>query len=135
MTGALVAAVIGSFSSVQGLLIWPAGLVLLYLRRRRRPFVFVWIGAAVASVIVYFRNFDIHQGMPHHAYLWQYPLEAVKFYLFAVGDVIGVPQLYNGPGNNAVLLVGLVLLVLAVFTLAVYGVDRDGEGEVRSEWL
>jgi len=128
MTGALVAAVIGSFSSVQGLLIWPAGLVLLYLRRRRRPFVFVWIGAAVASVIVYFRNFDIHQGMPHHAYLWQYPLEAVKFYLFAVGDVIGVPQLYNGPGNNAVLLVGVVLLVLAVFTLAVYGVDRDGEG-------
>ena len=128
MTGAVLAAVIGSFSSVQGLLIWPAGLVLLYLRRRSRPFVVVWIAAAVVSVIVYFRNFDIHQGMPHHAYLWQYPVQAIKFYLFAVGDVIGVPQQYNGPGNNAVLLVGLVLLVLAGFTLAVYGVDRDGEG-------
>ena len=128
MTGAIAAAVIGSFSSVQGLLIWPAGLVLLYHRRRGRPFVVVWIAAAVLSVIVYFRNFDIHAGMPHHAYLWQYPLEAIKFYLFAVGDVIGVPQQYGGPGNNAVLLLGVVILVLAGFTLAVYGVRRDEEG-------
>jgi len=128
MTGAIVAAVIGSFSSVQGLLIWPAGLVLLYHRRRSLRAAVVWMVAAVASVIIYFRNFDIHQGMPHHAYLWQYPLRAVKFYLFAAGDVIGVPQQYNGPGNNAVLLLGAVILMLAVFTLAVYGIRRDEEG-------
>ena len=34
LAGAMAAAVVGSFSSLQGLLIWPIGLVLLYLRRR-----------------------------------------------------------------------------------------------------
>jgi hypothetical protein len=36
---AIVTAVIGSFSSLQGLLIWPAGLVLLWFRRRGRWYI------------------------------------------------------------------------------------------------
>ena len=36
LAGAIAAAVVGSFSSLQGLLIWPAGLVLLYCRKRQR---------------------------------------------------------------------------------------------------
>jgi len=128
MSGALAAAVIGSFSSLQGLLIWPAGLVLLYHRRRSVPFAVTWIVAALLSVAIYFYNFDPSAGVPRHIYFWRYPLRTVKSYIFAVGDVIGVPQSFNGPGNNAVLLVGLVILILAGWTLVSYGLHRDEEG-------
>ena len=128
MTGAIVAAVIGSFSSLQGLLIWPAGLVLLYHRRRSTRFVVVWIGVAIASAVVYFYRFDTNAGSPRHGYALQHPLATVKFYIFAAGDIIGVPQHYYGPGNNAVLLLGIVILVMAALTLVVYGIRRDEEG-------
>ena len=34
LSGTIVAAVVGSFSLLQGLLIWPTGLILIYHRRR-----------------------------------------------------------------------------------------------------
>ena len=43
---AVIAGVIGSFSSLQGLLIWPIGLVLIFYRRRARPVVIAWIVSA-----------------------------------------------------------------------------------------
>ena len=46
LAGAIAAAVVGSFSSLQGLLIWPAGLVLLYCRKRQRTLVVAWILSA-----------------------------------------------------------------------------------------
>jgi hypothetical protein len=48
--GAIAAAVIASFSSVQGLLVWPAGLLLIYLRRRPGHLAFAWIGSAVLAL-------------------------------------------------------------------------------------
>ena len=125
MAGAVVAGVVGSFSSLQGLLIWPAGLVLLYHRRRSIRFVMVWIIAAAVTVTVYFVNFDTAAGAPYHGYIFQNPRAAVKFYVFAVGDIVGVPQQNGGRGNNAVLLLGAVILVLAVATLVLCGVRRD----------
>jgi hypothetical protein len=127
-SAAAVIAVIGSFSSLQGLLIWPAGLVLLYHRRRPVRYMAVWIGCAVVTAVVYFLHFDTNQGSPHHGYVLHHPLAAVKFYLFALGDVVGIPQQYNGPGNNAVLLLGFVILVLSLATLFVYGWRRDEQG-------
>jgi uncharacterized membrane protein HdeD (DUF308 family) len=126
--GAIVAAVIGSFSSLQGLLIWAAGLVLLYHRRRRTPFVVVWIVCAVASIVVYFHNFDTSEGSPSHAYAFQHPLAALKFFVFAVGDVLGYAQQNGKPGNPGVLIFGVVLLALALFTLVLYGGRRDRNG-------
>ena len=54
---AALAAVVGSYSSVQGLLIWPVGLVLLY-HRRWPLWAFVgWIVAAGVTAGLYFHNF------------------------------------------------------------------------------
>ena len=126
MTGAIAAAVLGSFSSLQGLLIWPVGLVLLYHRRRSRAFFVVWIVTAVLAGTLYFYHFDPNAGAPQHGYALHHPLGTVKFYVFAVGDILGVPQHYYGPGNNAVLVFGVVILVLAAWTpLVVYGPHRE----------
>ncbi len=126
--GAIIAAVIGSFSSLQGLLIWAGGLILLYHRHRRTPFVVVWIVCAVASIVVYFRNFSTGEGSPSHAYAFQHPLAALKFFVFAVGDVLGYAQQNAKPGNPGVLIFGVVLLGLALFTLVLYGRRRDRNG-------
>lgn len=50
--GAVAAAVVGSLSSFQGLLIWPVGLVLLYHRRRHLKYVALWIGTALVTCFV-----------------------------------------------------------------------------------
>jgi hypothetical protein len=128
MTGAVAAAVLGSFSSLQGLIIWPVGLVLLYHRRRSRPFFVVWVVTALVAGVLYFYHFDPNAGAPQHGYALHHPLGTVKFYVFAVGDILGVPQHYYGPGNNAVLVFGVVILVLAVWTLVAYGLHRDERG-------
>ncbi len=126
--GAVIAAVVGSFSSLQGLLIWAAGLVLLYHRHRSTPFVVAWIVSAVASVGVYFHNLNTSEGSPSHSYALEHPLAAVKFFIFAIGDVLGYAQPNASSGNPGVMILGVVLLVLALFTLCLYGIRRDRDG-------
>ncbi len=130
LIGAIAAAVVGSLSSLQGLLIWPAGLLLLYHRRRDTRSVVAWIAAATVSAIIYFYHFNTsaNAGLPSHGYALHHPLAAIKFYVFEVGDIVGLPRQYNGPGSNAVLLLGLSLLVLAGFTVVAYGIRRDEQG-------
>src|SRR6202035_2799355 len=51
--GAIAAAMVASFSSLQGLLVWPAGLLLIYLRRRPAHLATAWIGSAVVAGVIY----------------------------------------------------------------------------------
>jgi hypothetical protein len=59
LLGAVVAAIVGSFSSLQGLLIWPSGLAVLAYRRQRRSIITGWIGAAIITTAVYFYHLDL----------------------------------------------------------------------------
>ncbi len=43
VAGAMAVTVAGAFSSLEGLLIWPVGLLLLYQRRRSRAMILAWI--------------------------------------------------------------------------------------------
>lgn len=51
-------AVVGSFSSLQGLIIWPAGLLLLLYRRRPGKMLAAWAITAVATTALYFYNYN-----------------------------------------------------------------------------
>jgi hypothetical protein len=124
-TGAAGAAIVGSFSSLQGLLIWPAGLVLLYHRHRVKKMVIVWVVAAVTSAAVYFYRFNFNEGSPDHSYAIDHPLAAAKFYLFALGDVIGESPGSGGTGNNAVLLLGATILLAAISAIVIRGFRRN----------
>ena len=46
---AAAAAVLGSFSSLKGLFIWPTALVLLALRRRSRSMMLAWVTMAIVT--------------------------------------------------------------------------------------
>ena len=126
LVGALAAAVVGSFSSLQGLLIWPVGLVLLYFRRRPLPQLGVWIAVAAASIVLYFRGYRFSES-PFPQYARHHLLAALRFFLFAIGDVVGKPVGLgtSSPDNNLVILFGFVIVVLAVATIVICGLRRD----------
>ena len=126
--GAVLVAVVASFSSIQGLLVWPVGLVLLY-HRRRPAWVFVsWIVAALVTTALYFHNNHVATASPKD--VLEYPLVYAKFFLFALGDVVGVQAKLGGPGNPAVIAFGAVILVVAVFVVLKCGIRRDESGGV-----
>jgi len=126
--GAATASFVGSLSSSQGLLIWPAGLVLLYHRRRSWPFVVTWCVAAVGTAALYLHDLNLQKGNSAPHYASTHLVASVKFFLFAIGDVVGVHLNFGQSGSTAVLAFGAVLVVVAVALLVFYGIRPDNDG-------
>lgn len=126
--GAVAAAVVGSYSSVQGLLIWPVGLILLYHRRRPWAISLAWVTAAAGTFVLYYHHFQNRAAgrFPHFSY--NHPEQALKFYLFLVGDVLGSVQRAGHPGDAFVTAFGAVIVILAVATIIFFGIRRDEQG-------
>jgi hypothetical protein len=125
--GAVIAAVVGSLSSFQGLLIWPTGLFLLYHRRRHWKYFALWIASAAATCVLYFRNLNFAQGFSGHGYVDHHIWASLQFFVFAIGDVAGF-VVRPGHGDGSVLDFGVLILVLAVLTALAYGIRRDEHG-------
>ena len=121
---AAVVGVVGSFSSLQGLLIWPVGLVLLYHRRWPRWAFVAWTTTAVVAVVLYFHRF-VTSPLDNPRLVLSHPFFALRFYLFALGDVVGVQERLHDSPNAAVTVFGVAIFVLAVFVLLRWGIRRD----------
>ena len=119
--GAIAFAVVGSFSLLSGLLIWPSGLVLLYYRRRSWPYAVAWLTAALATAIVYFHNYAFSPG---GGFARQHPMAALKFFFFLVGDIVGTPVTQTS-NNGLVILFGVLIVLAAVGTVLLCGFRRD----------
>jgi hypothetical protein len=113
--GAIAAAVVASFSSIQGLLVWPAGLLLILLRHRSRRIVTAWIGAAFAAGVIYFVGFDFNASPAGQ----RSPSTVLNFFIRVVGDIVGDPQ----PGIW-VAVFGSVLTVTAIWVLVRFAIWR-----------
>lgn len=112
LTVAIVAAVIGSYSATQGILIWPTGFVLLYLRNRHRALVLTWIVAAVLTGAVYLWGFSTKIATLNLP--WNYPVDhpvsALRFFFYVIGDVVGE----RTSSNDGVLALGVLIFLLAM---------------------
>jgi hypothetical protein len=126
--GAMILAVVGSYSSFQGLLIWVAGLLLLFYRRRPGHLMVLWIAGGVITTVVYFYNFDSHAAVAPSLTPIHLPGQAVRFFFESIGDVLGVPLTSNGVGADLVIAVGCVIFALALFTLWSAGRRRHAQG-------
>jgi hypothetical protein len=124
-SGAIACAVVGSFSSLQGLLIWPVGIFLLYHRRRSWPWAAGWIASGVASTILYFYNFN-QSTLGNGAV--KYPFASLKFFLFALGDVLGFQIQYKKPPAGGIVIFGAVVFGLALIAIIRFGIRRDQHG-------
>ena len=127
LVAAIAMAVVGSYSALQGLLIWPAGLVVLLFKHRPRTFVLTWLISAVATTGLYFYHFNFAAAAGgSHSYVLAHPLSAAEFFLFDIGDVMGkaLPQ-GSGASDPDIVTLGGAILLLAVVCLAIYGRRRD----------
>ena len=120
LTASVGAAVVASYSSLQGLIVWPTGLLLLYYRNRPRSFAIAWICAATVTVALYFLNFA-----PGSDYVVGHPFAALQFYFVAIGDVVGVYVSGTGATATAILVLGLVLFAVSIWVLVAYCRGRD----------
>ncbi len=120
---AIASAVVASFSSLQGLIIWPVGLLLLYYRRRRKVFTVFWITAAVATVVVYFVNDPNAAGSTD--YILQHPITTIEFYLVAIGDTVGANVASTNATGIAVAVLGLIIVLASIWVLIIYCRGHD----------
>jgi hypothetical protein len=120
---AIFIAVVGSFSSLMGLFIWPVGLLILLQRRRRPAFGWVWTASALITAAIYFHGFAFSQSESgnDNSYALQHPLVTLKYLIFGLGGSVGLPA---SPAWLPMLF-GAVLLVVSCGALAVYGLRRD----------
>jgi hypothetical protein len=131
--GAIALGVVASYSSLQGLLIWPTGLVLLWIRRRPRNVLVVWVVAAVASTALYFWNFNTAGG-GNDSYPLHHPVVAAEFFFSLIGDVVGESLPYSGH-NVAVIVLGVALVALSIWVLVSYGFGQSSTGAALGQAL
>ena len=126
--GAVIAAVVGSYSSFAGLLIWPTGLALLFLRGRGwRPMV-IWAMSGGLATAFYFWNFTFNSAAhPATGYLFGRLWSAIQVILTAVGDGVGV-MITPGSGSNMIIeLLGALILFVAGVAIAMALRHRGSE--------
>ena len=124
---------VGSYSSFAGLLIWPTGLALLFLRGRGwRPMV-TWAACRRAGHrVLYLWNFTFNSAAhPATGYLFGRLWSAIQVILTAVGDGVGV-MITPGSGSNMIIeLLGVLILFVAGVAIAVVALRHRG---VRGWW-
>lgn len=108
---ALALAVLASFSSFQGLALWPVGVImLLWQSRRWTRWLFLWSGAAVVTAAGYFWHYSYGSAIPHS------PRVLLDFLLVEMGDVVprandlGLHEVFGG----LVLVAALYVVVQSV---------------------
>ncbi len=120
LTGAIAAAVVGSFSAFEGLFIWPVGLLVLYRRRCSRGRELAWIAFAVLTGAAYFHNYR----WTVDSYWYVHLTLTIRFFFLAIGDVVGAQLTNPNTGNEAVLALGVFIFAVACWVIAVYGLRR-----------
>jgi hypothetical protein len=122
MVLAIAAAVVASFSSLQGLIIWPVGLLLMYYRCRPRATIICWVGAGVVTTVLYF----IHDNSSGNVgYLVHHPIAGAEFYFISIGDVVGATVSGVKGAGIVVLLLGVVIFLTSIWALVTYCWGRD----------
>lgn len=125
LTAAIAAAVVGSFTSLQGLLIWPVGLVLLWNRRRSKGLLLAWVVSAVTTGAVYFIQFEFSATGDDNSYVFTHPIAAIQFFFSLIGDVGGEGENVGIVGHDVSILLGVAIVTIAIWVVIAYGFRRN----------
>jgi hypothetical protein len=118
---AVAVAALASYSSAQGVFLWPVGLLCLlwplqggpprWGRRAQRE-VAVWILAALVTIVMYF--WGVQRGQTgFYSSTWRHPLEVLQSVLANIGDVFPT----SSPDVGLHDAIGAVLLLAAAFVV------------------
>jgi hypothetical protein len=123
LAAAAAIAAIGSFSSLQGLLIWAAGFLLLLYRRRSWQALAAWAIVAIAIACVYLYHFNNSPLGYYRINPLHHPFNVVKLFLFSLGNIAGKPLPINvlalpdqnhpllGAASPWIILFGVLILI------------------------
>jgi hypothetical protein len=149
---ALASATVASFSAVQGLLIWPAGLVLLLItslgRSIKWSLLWGWVVAGLGAWAVYLIGYAKPKSTPPLSFVLDHPLTALDYFLTLLGGSLfwehdyafGAGLLLFGltlvglwlnrrhgkTGDNAL---WIALLFFSFLSLSLITVGRSGYGD------
>ena len=123
LAGGIVIAIVGSYSNLYGLLIWPAVLVLFFLRRTRRALVFTWVVSALVTGVVYFIGFNFQAARGNNGYVLSHPSATINYFFTALGDGLGIQQ--SNVFYNDVAVFGFAIFAISCWLLITYGRRGD----------
>lgn len=109
---------VGTYCAVQGLALWPAGLVLLVATGQRPRRVAVWLGAGVIATAVYLFDFTTTGTGADFGFMAGHPTEALRFLLELTGATVPLTSRLD-IGASTLQLLGGLLLVVALLLLAI----------------
>ncbi len=113
---AIAFAGIASFSNLLGLLVWPAGLLLIVLNKKGKAWISAWISAALVCIVLYFYGWQ-RVGQPRVLYFAERPLDAAAYFTAALGSPLGMGPWVSGLFLLSVVLgvfIGIASIVLVV---------------------
>jgi hypothetical protein len=111
---AIVLGIVASYSSIQGLLVWPAGLIVLAVRGQTWRARIIWSVAALIAIPLYFAGFSYNAtgGASLSKILGHLPL-VLRGLLISIGSVI--PTLTAGiSGERLSEIIGALLVIASV---------------------
>jgi len=86
--GAILSAVVASYSLVNGLLIWPIGLLMLIAQKRDRKQIGAWASSGFVVSLLYFFHYTKPTKSPPLGSVIHQPLNFIKFFLAFLGRPI-----------------------------------------------
>lgn len=119
-----------TLSAGHGLLVWPAGLMQLYLEsipsRRKRYLSIIWVMTGIVHWTVYFWDFDVPAGGMSERYFFNDSLLGVNYFLGLIGSALSTR-------SNLAILIGFV--VGATFTLVIFYIIKSREQVSYTFWI
>ena len=129
-SAAVLCATVATFSAAHGLMVWPAGLLLLLVsslgRMAKGTLAAGWILIGLAEWLAYFAGYDRPEGAPSVLYAVEHPVDGLRYFATLLGGAL----FWNGAIG---FWVGLALLLFTAIGLFLLGERREIEG--NSFWV
>jgi len=105
--GAIIAAIVSTYSFVAGISTWAVCLLLIFLKNseQKRKKIAFWCFSAITVIGIYYQNYEKPSGHPSLLYALQNPISGVLDYLSSFGSTI-VPDLDTSR------VIGILMLIL-----------------------
>jgi hypothetical protein len=118
-TIALLTAFIASFSSIQGLITWIVGIILMLIVFRDKfltSFYFIaWTVAGILAWIIYFYDYVHSPSVPSITSFINNPIHFLLFFFSLIGNVVMIESF----GYWALSVVGMIICIYLIITLTV----------------
>lgn len=108
--GALGGAVIASFSILNGLLIWPVGILQILLQRKGKNMLLTWLFSALTICFLYFHTWTRPGNLPSMSFISEDPATSIKYFFAFMGSPVS-----SGPWADILILYSVLVGIFIVF--------------------